>query len=221
MARSSAPDFSGNPMFRGPFAPLRAEIDLVDCEVEGKLPADLDGTFYRVGPDFQYPPRMPNIPFDGEGHVGMFRFANGHVDYKSRFMRTQRYKAQAAAREALFGTYRNPYTDDPRVKGLSAAAPPTPRRVPPRQADGAQGRQPARGPGSGHARDSRRLLHIRRQAHQPHVHGASEDRFRDRRDDRLRLRGARRGQRRCRSDRPSIATASCSTKSGSRCRTPA
>jgi len=106
-------------MFQGPFTPLRAEVELVDCEVEGKLPADLEGTFYRVGPDFQYPPRVPNIPFDGEGHIGMFRFANGHVDYRSRFIRTQRYKAQAAAREALFGTYRNPYTDDPRVHGIS------------------------------------------------------------------------------------------------------
>ena len=118
MSPGAPPRFDG-PMFRGPFTPLRAEIDLVDCEVEGKLPADLEGTFYRVGPDFQYPPRVPNIPFDGEGHIGMFRFANGHVDYRSRFIRTQRYKAQAAAREALFGTYRNPYTDDPRVKGLS------------------------------------------------------------------------------------------------------
>ena len=115
---STAPRFNG-PMFRGPFTPLRAEIELADCEVEGKLPADLEGTFYRVGPDFQYPPRVPNIPFDGEGHIGMFRFAAGHVDYRSRFIRTQRYKAQAAAREALFGTYRNPYTDDPRVKGVS------------------------------------------------------------------------------------------------------
>src|SRR4051812_4297098 len=49
----------------------------------------------------------------------MFRFAGGHVDYKSRFVRTQRFKAQAAAREALFGTYRNPRTDDPAVAGLS------------------------------------------------------------------------------------------------------
>ena len=62
---------------------------------------------------------VPNIPLDGEGHIGMFRFENGHVDYKSRFVRTQRYKAQAAARESLFGTYRNPRGDDPRVKGLS------------------------------------------------------------------------------------------------------
>ena len=91
----------------------------LDCEVEGTLPSDLNGTFYRVGPDFQYPPREPNIPLDGEGHIGMFRFENGHVDYKSRFVRTQRYKAQAAARESLFGTYRNPRGDDPRVKGLS------------------------------------------------------------------------------------------------------
>jgi carotenoid cleavage dioxygenase len=106
-------------MYRGPYAPLRAEIDLVDCEVEGQLPAGLAGTFYRVGPDFQYPPKLPNIPFDGEGHVGMFRFANGHVDYRSRYVRTQRYQAQARAREALYGTYRNPYTDDPRVAGLS------------------------------------------------------------------------------------------------------
>ena len=101
-----------DPMFRGPFAPVRAEIDLADCEVEGKLPADLAGTFYRVGPDFQYPPRIANIPFDGEGHVGMFRFARGRVDYKSRFVRTQRFKAQAEAREALFGTYRNRFTDE-------------------------------------------------------------------------------------------------------------
>jgi carotenoid cleavage dioxygenase-like enzyme len=116
---SDAPSFGAIPMFRGPYAPTRAEIDIVDCEVEGKLPPDLAGTFYRVGPDFQYPPKLPNIPFDGEGHVGMFRFANGHVDYRSRYVRTQRFKAQAAAREALFGTYRNPYTDDPRVKGVS------------------------------------------------------------------------------------------------------
>ena len=49
----------------------------------------------------------------------MFRFADGHVDYRSRYVRTQRYKAQAAARESLFGVYRNPYTDDARVAGLS------------------------------------------------------------------------------------------------------
>jgi carotenoid cleavage dioxygenase len=100
----------------------RAEIDLYDCEVEGKLPADLDGTWFRVGPDPQYPKPdkyAGDIAFDGEGHVSAFRFKNGHVDYKTRYAKTQRWKAQHAARRSLFGMYRNPLTDDPSVKGLS------------------------------------------------------------------------------------------------------
>lgn len=103
-------------------AVCRTESDLFDCEVEGDFPADLDGAFYRVGPDPQYPKSKEyenDIPFDGEGHVTMFRIKNGHVDYKSRYVRTQRWKAQHAARESLFGMYRNPATDDSRVKGLS------------------------------------------------------------------------------------------------------
>lgn len=99
---------------------FRTEADLRDCEVEGKIPEDIAGVFYRVGPDPQYPFRYPeNIAFDGEGHVSAFYFRNGHVDFKSRYPRTQRYLAQAAAREALFGMYRNPYTVDPRAEGVS------------------------------------------------------------------------------------------------------
>ena len=100
----------------------RAEVDLYDCEVEGNLPSDLDGVFYRVGPDPQYPKPdkyAGDIPFDGEGHVSMFRIKDGHVDYRTRYARTQRWKAQHDARRSLFGMYRNPLTDDPSVEGLS------------------------------------------------------------------------------------------------------
>jgi carotenoid cleavage dioxygenase-like enzyme len=100
----------------------RSENDLYDCEVEGRLPPDLDGTFFRVGPDPQYPKPEKyanDIPFDGEGHLSMFRIKDGHVDFRSRYVRTQRWKAQHAARRSLFGMYRNPFTDDPSVKGLS------------------------------------------------------------------------------------------------------
>lgn len=114
-------DFSQYPMFSGPFAhPFRAEVDVYDCEVDGELPPDLDGAFYRVQPDFIYPPTYANdVPFNGDGNVSMFRFANGHVDFKCRYVRTQRYKAQTAARKALYGTYRNRDTDDPSVRNLS------------------------------------------------------------------------------------------------------
>ena len=100
----------------------RAEIDLFDCEIEGNLPKNLDGTFFRVGPDPQYPKPdkfAHDISFDGEGHVSAFRIRNGHVDYRTRYAKTQRWKAQHEARRSLFGMYRNPLTDDPSVKGLS------------------------------------------------------------------------------------------------------
>ena len=48
---------------------FRAELTINDCEVEGKIPSDLRGAFYRTGPDAQYPLAPGNIPFDGEGHV--------------------------------------------------------------------------------------------------------------------------------------------------------
>jgi len=109
-------------LFGGGGKTHRIEADLTDCEVEGTLPPDLDGTFYRVGPDPQYPkpPQFArDIDFDGEGHASMFRIRGGHVDYRSRYVRTQRWKAQNAARRSLFGMYRNPLTDDPSVKGVS------------------------------------------------------------------------------------------------------
>jgi len=97
----------------------RLEADVHDCEVTGKIPADLNGAFYRVGPDAQYPMRPGNIPFDGEGHVSMFRIKDGRVNYRSRFVRNERYLAQEKAGRILFPMYRNPAQDDPSVKGLS------------------------------------------------------------------------------------------------------
>jgi carotenoid cleavage dioxygenase len=97
----------------------RLEADVHDCEVTGKVPTDLNGAFYRVGPDAQYPMARGNVPFDGEGHVSMFRIKDGRVHYKSRFVRNERYLAQEKAGRILFPMYRNPSMDDPSVKGLS------------------------------------------------------------------------------------------------------
>jgi len=100
-------------------ASQRLESQVRDCEVEGKIPSAVEGAFYRVGPDYQYPARPGNIPFDGDGHLSMFRISGGHVDYKDRFIHTQRFKTQDAARRALFGVYRNPFSDDPSVAKVS------------------------------------------------------------------------------------------------------
>jgi carotenoid cleavage dioxygenase-like enzyme len=110
----------GMPSQDGPGPHLfHLESTIEDCEVEGKIPTDLNGAFYTVGPDPQYPMKPRNIPFDGEGHVSMFRIKNGRVDYRTRYVRNERFLAQKKAGKALFPMYRNPDMDDPSVKGLS------------------------------------------------------------------------------------------------------
>ncbi len=111
--------FPKSPTFMTIDEPFRFEGEIFDLEVEGEIPAELDGTFYRVGPDQQFPPKMGDAnPFNGDGVVTAFRFKDGHVDMQHRYVRTHRFLAERAARRGLFGHYRNPFTDDPSVKGV-------------------------------------------------------------------------------------------------------
>ncbi len=103
------------------FATLRFEGEIFDCEAEGQIPRELRGTFYRLGGDWLYPPKYPNeVPFSADGYISMFRFHDGRVDYKGRFVRTPRYLANRSAGRQLFGNYRNRGGDDPSVRGLSS-----------------------------------------------------------------------------------------------------
>jgi carotenoid cleavage dioxygenase-like enzyme len=111
------PDISPN--FVRPVSSFKLESTIYDCDVDGEIPSDLNGAFYRVGPDPQYPLRPGNIPFDGEGHVGMFRIRNGRVDYRTRMVKNERWLAQNEARRGLFPMYRNPSVNLPEAKGLS------------------------------------------------------------------------------------------------------
>ena len=42
-------DFAQLPTRIGYFAPERFEAEVFDCEVQGHIPRDLNGTFFRVG----------------------------------------------------------------------------------------------------------------------------------------------------------------------------
>jgi carotenoid cleavage dioxygenase-like enzyme len=98
----------------------RVECDIHELEYDGDIPADLNGTFYRAGSDPQYPSNHPHdTRWNGDGMVSMFRFEDGHVDFRSRYVRTDRFLAERAARRALFGAYRNRFTDDPSVATVS------------------------------------------------------------------------------------------------------
>jgi len=112
--------YKGYPALQGAFEPARFDSEVYDCEVVGEIPAGLNGTFYRVGGEWFYPPRFPDdSPFAADGIASSFRIRNGSCDFAAKFIRTPRYLANRAAREQLFGYYRNPFTDDPRVKDVS------------------------------------------------------------------------------------------------------
>ncbi len=111
--------FPDIPLYQGWGAPQRSETDVRDLEVvSGAIPPELNGVLLRCGPDRQYPPSTGEDVFiDGEGMVHMFRFENGHADYRSRWVHTERFKLQEKARRSLFGRYRNRHTNDPSVAG--------------------------------------------------------------------------------------------------------
>ena len=103
------------------FQTLRFEGEIHDCEVQGTIPKDLHGTFYRLGGDWAYPPKYAHdVPFSADGYISMFRFAEGRAHYKGRFVETPRYLANRKAGRQLFGIYRNRDGDDPSVRNLSA-----------------------------------------------------------------------------------------------------
>ena len=115
-------DFRGNPLFPEGFNnPTRFEADVYDCEVWGNIPSDIEGTFFRMQCDYEYPPPHNDwmTGFNGDGHISSLVFKNGHVDFKARYVKTDRIMAERKARKRLFGVYRNPFTDDPSVKNVN------------------------------------------------------------------------------------------------------
>jgi carotenoid cleavage dioxygenase-like enzyme len=99
--------------------PVRLEVALRNLDVEGTLPQEISGSFFRAVPDPAHPPLQDDDhALSGDGMVSRFFFENGHVDYDIRYVHTARYLAERKARRALFGRYRNPFTDLPEVRGI-------------------------------------------------------------------------------------------------------
>ena len=111
--------FPSGDLFRDFQEPGRFEAEVYDLEIEGQLPAQLRGNYYRLTPDPAWPPRHEHpIQFDGDGAMSLFRISAEGVNFRHRYVQTERYLAEQRARRALFGAYRNPYTDDPSVAGV-------------------------------------------------------------------------------------------------------
>lgn len=98
--------------------PSRFEADVFECEVEGEIPKELEGAYYRTGADRQFPSLENDIILNGDGLASMFRFEGGHVSFRSRYVQTERLTREREARRRLYGHYRNKHTDDESVSNL-------------------------------------------------------------------------------------------------------
>lgn len=83
--------FPSTPAFTGFNTPSRIEADIADLAHEGEIPRELNGAFYRVQPDPQFPPHLgDDISFNGDGMISRFRFHDGRCDFRQRWARTAR-----------------------------------------------------------------------------------------------------------------------------------
>ncbi|KAH6711941.1 isoeugenol monooxygenase [Leptodontidium sp. MPI-SDFR-AT-0119] len=97
--------------------PCRLEGEIADLVVFGKIPTEINGTFYRMMCDPYLPPHPNNVPIDSDGSVQAFRIHDRRADMKMRYVETERLKLERQANKALFGLYRNPFTHHRCVRG--------------------------------------------------------------------------------------------------------
>jgi carotenoid cleavage dioxygenase len=105
--------------FRGLNRPVRIEAQVHDLEIEGVIPAEIEGAFFRAVPDRAFPPMYADdVILSHDGMVAKLEIKGGRASYAIRYVRTERFVAEQEAGRALFGHYRQPYSDDPAAAGI-------------------------------------------------------------------------------------------------------
>lgn len=99
----------------GAESPFRFEGEVGDLIVFGDIPPQIDGTFYRISLD-RFTAKEHSVPIDGDGSISAFRIQGGRVDFKVKYVETERYNLERRAKKALFGLYKNPWTHHPCVR---------------------------------------------------------------------------------------------------------
>jgi carotenoid cleavage dioxygenase len=114
----SEPFPTDDPYLCNGFEPIRFECDYADLAIDGRVPMELSGSLYRIGPNPQFKPRGGYNPLLGDGMIHAFHFRNGRVSYRNRWVRTEQWSLERAAGRSLFATSGNPREHDPEVAAL-------------------------------------------------------------------------------------------------------
>jgi carotenoid cleavage dioxygenase len=100
------------PALSGNNAPVPDELSIERLEVEGELPADLNGLYVRSGPNPYYPPDWRYHAYDGDGMLHAVRLDRGRASYRNRCVRTAGLTKEQAAGRALWKGIKEPLRAD-------------------------------------------------------------------------------------------------------------
>ena len=109
---TDAPSWLGdidNPYLHGLFAPIQSELEARDLPVEGELPSELHGAYFRNGPNNAFAPLNRYHWFDGDGMVHGIWFEDGRARYANRWIRTRGRVAEEARGEGIWGGVLGPF----------------------------------------------------------------------------------------------------------------
>lgn len=82
---------------------LKQEFNYWIDDVEGEIPANLQGTLFRNGPGLlDIKGQKYHHPFDGDGMICAFTFTNGKAHFQNRFVRTQGFVEEQKAGKILY-----------------------------------------------------------------------------------------------------------------------
>ena len=77
-----------------------------EAAVTGRIPADLNGVFFRNGPGrFELGGERYHHWFDGDGFVQRWQLNGGKVSHRGRFVATQKFTEESAAGQFLYPTF--------------------------------------------------------------------------------------------------------------------
>ncbi|MER7930114.1 carotenoid oxygenase family protein [Streptomyces sp. NPDC096057] len=98
-----------NMFLNGPYAPWREQGEAFDLEIEGRLPEELNGAMYRIGPSPLYSPKDPSRYhwFDGDGMVHALFLRDGRASYRNRYVETAGLQLEKEQGRALYGAFMN------------------------------------------------------------------------------------------------------------------
>ena len=91
-----------NPFLQGNFGPIAREDDYTDLRVVGEIPRELNGTYYRNGPNPAFEPQGRYHWFDGDGMIHAVTLRDGTASYRNRWVRSQGLEEEQQAGRALY-----------------------------------------------------------------------------------------------------------------------